>query len=230
GDYWRPWHPEKMSHLPDRPLFTMGKGATMSMGIIVAHKSVPLPTVLENLWEAEKERAKKLLGGCPADAGPEIPPKDGLCFRVIYGSGNTLEALMKGHLLEPWWDMIHRYCNYDLAPVFNRLAEELPKHAEVTVCDRLCYQAAKAILLRREDQLPHEVQEAILSWLSQWETWAWAASQTDANAIGTTLDDLAALLRFTAFWVSRRRQELNWVGALEQFQFTQPEILEASHV
>ncbi|MEO0377070.1 MAG: type III-B CRISPR-associated protein Cas10/Cmr2, partial [Cyanobacteria bacterium P01_A01_bin.17] len=131
GDYWRPRYPAQMSHLPDRPLFTMGKGATMSMGIIIAHKSVPLPTVLENLWEAEKERAKKLLGGSPPDAGAKIPPKDGLCFRIVYGSGNTLEALMKGHLLELWWEMIKNHPQYDLSPVFNRLAEELPKHVEV---------------------------------------------------------------------------------------------------
>lgn len=216
GDYWRPCYPEKMSHLPDRPLFTMGKGATMSMGIIIAHKSVPLPTVLENLWEAEKERAKKLLGGNPPDAGAKIPPKDGLCFRIVYGSGNTLEALMKGHLLDPWWAMIRRYQKYDLSPVFNRLAEELPKHAAVTKEHSLCCLAAKAILLRREDQLPDDVQKAILGWLAHWETWAWTAKQTDADAIGTSLDNLAALLRFTAFWVSRRRQEMNWVGGLEQ--------------
>lgn len=230
GDYWRPCYPEKMSHLPDRPLFTMGQGVTMSMGIIVAHKSVPLPTVLENLWEAEDKRAKELLGGSPTKLGPQIPHKDGLCFRVIYGSGNTLEALMKGHLLEPWWDMIQCYQKYDLSPVFNRLAEELPKHAAITQEDALCCQAAKAILLRREDQLPEEVQKAILNWLSHWEAWAWAASQTNAEAIGVNLDDLAALLRFTAFWVSRRRQELNWVGALQQSDFTQSETLGVSHV
>ena len=234
GDYWRPLYPEQMSHLPDRPLFTMGKGATMSMGIIIAHRSVPLPTVLENLWEAEKDRAKKLLGGCPADAGAKIPPKDGLCFRIVYGSGNTLEALMKGHLLELWWEMIKDYQQYDLSPVFNRLAEELPKHVEVTPSHDLCRQAAQAILLRREDQLSEEVQNAILDWLSEWEAWAWTAQQTatqrQEKAQGTDLKDLAALLRFTAFWVSRRRQELNWVGGLAQPDATESETLEVSHV
>ncbi|HEY9646892.1 MAG TPA: type III-B CRISPR-associated protein Cas10/Cmr2 [Chroococcidiopsis sp.] len=91
GDgYWRPrpgpdgTYPEGIPH---RPLFTMGNTATMSMGVVIAHKSVPLPTVLESLWDAEGDRAKKMAG------------KDGLCFRVIYGVGNTLEALLKGHLL-----------------------------------------------------------------------------------------------------------------------------------
>lgn len=224
--YWKPHHPVP-DNLPDRPLFTMGAGATMSMGIVVAHKSVPLPTVLENLWDAEKEKAKKLIGGNLSSLNGTIPAKDGLCFKVIYGSGNTSEALMKGHLLDPWWEIVeHHKANFDLSPVLNRLAEELPKHAAVTEHHQMCCQAAKAILLRREDRQIEAAEGAILSWISQWEAWAWAAQQTaltrrDAlgrpeKAIGTTLDDLAALLRFTAFWVSRRRQELNWTGSLDQ--------------
>ena len=239
--YWHPPNPlpEDMKHLPNRPLFTMGQGATMSMGIIVAHKSVPLPTVLENLWEAESEQAKKLLGGGVDQAGKPVRAKDGLCFRVIYGSGNKLEALMKGHLLDLWWEMAQR-CEtpcvkdrIDISPVLNRLAEELPKHAAVTECDRLCRQAASAILLRREDQLPEEVQTAILTWLESWETWAWAARQTAAqrreSAKGTEIKDLANLLRFTAFWVSRRTQELAWVPPSGQANSTQSETQEVSH-
>lgn len=224
--YWKPRQPVP-DNLPDRPLFTMGAGATMSMGIVVAHKSVPLPTVLENLWDAEKEKAKKLIGGRLPGSNGTIPAKDGLCFRVIYGSGNTSEALMKGHLIKPWWEIIKQHeASFDLSPVLNRLAEDLPKHAVVTETHQMCCQAAKAILLRREDRQIENAENAILSWISQWEAWAWAARQTaktqrDAlgrpeKALGTSLDDLAALLRFTAFWVSRRRQELNWTGALEQ--------------
>ena len=217
--YWQPPKPAP-DNLPNRPLFTMGEGATMSMGIIVAHKSVPLSTVLENLWEAEKEQAKKMLGGTTAEGEKPIPAKDGLCFRVVYGSGNTLEAMMKGHLIDPWWKIAeyHKYSNFDLSPVFNRLAEDLPKHAAVTEHHQLCKQAAEAILLRREDQLPEEVTDLILNWLSLWEQWAWAAKQTanpSEKAKGTEMTDLAALLKFTAFWISRRRQELEWVDALE---------------
>lgn len=222
------WHPPQNGapHLPQRPLFTMGEGATMSMGIVIAHKSVPLPTVLENLWEAEKERAKKMLGGKLDDDETPIPNKDGLCFRVVYGSGNTLEAMMKGHLLDDWRKMVeyHDSANFDLSPVFNRLAEDLPVHAAVTEKHQLCKQAAQAILLRREDQLPDKVKTAILTFLSNWETWAWAAiqqakqsSNSSEKAKGTSMDDLAALLKFTAFWISRRRQELNWVDGLAQF-------------
>jgi CRISPR-associated protein Cmr2 len=103
------WHPKKnLPGIPNRPLFTMGKDATMSLGIVIAYKSVPLPTVLETLWTAEKERAKKMSGAVGKEKVEPIPVKDGLCFRVIYGSGNVLEALMKGHLLQAWWDLIKK--------------------------------------------------------------------------------------------------------------------------
>ena len=144
GGYWQ-WNNENPNQtprpddIPQRPLFTMGEEATMSLGIVIAHKSVPLPTVLEKIWDAEKERAKKLIGGRISE-DESIPDKDGLCFRVIYGSGNTLEAFMKGHLLEGWWNFINesqKYENFDLSPVLYRLAEELPRRAEVTESDEL---------------------------------------------------------------------------------------------
>ena len=48
GGYWFPKHETvNFSSLESRPYFTMGKEATMSIGIVIAHKSVPLPTVLE---------------------------------------------------------------------------------------------------------------------------------------------------------------------------------------
>lgn len=217
--YWQPKAPVP-DNLPDRPLFTMGEGATMSMGIVVAHKSVPLPTVLENLWDAEKEKAKKLIGGQLPNSQQTIAAKDGLCFKVIYGSGNTSEALMKGHLLEPWWNIVEHYqASFDLSPVLNRLAEDLPKHAAVSEHHQMCTYAAKAILLRREDRQIELAEAAILGWITQWEAWAWAAQQnaltSSSKAIGTSLEDLSALLKFTAFWISHRRQELSWTDSLQ---------------
>ncbi len=137
----------------DRPYFTMGKDATMSLGVVIAHKSVPLPTVLETLWSAEKERAKKITG------------KDGLCFRVIYGSGNVLEALMKGSLLPKWWSFVRDYRfktkkelsavdseQIDLSPLLHRLAEELPRHACITPEDKLIVKAAQVIIDKRDSR------------------------------------------------------------------------------
>ncbi len=234
GGYWLPGQnlPENSS-IKHRPLFTMGEGATMSMGIVVAHKSVPLPTVLETLWEAEKERAKKLPGT------KEIPAKDGLCFRVIYGGGNVLEALMKGHLLPSWWQLIKHYptAAEDLSPVFYRLAEELPKHAFVTEKSRLLSKAAKVILMRRDNPLPEDQELAIMAWLDEWEDWAknvgqksdekpentdsvgakhsgeqsLAGQKPDEKPIGTSVEDLSRLLRFTAFWLDKMALLNDWI-------------------
>ncbi|EFA68325.1 type III-B CRISPR-associated protein Cas10/Cmr2 [Cylindrospermopsis raciborskii] len=221
GGYWF-WKNEETQPLeiPRRPLFTMGKDATMSLGVVIAHKSVPLPTVLESIWDAEKERAKKLSGVKEKrqdSLGDEIiyPNKDGLCFRVIYGSGNTLEALMKGHLLPLWWNFLQAYQEVDFSPVLYRLSEELPRHAEVTKDSFMFRKAAQAILVSRDQQLAEEVENALLGWLDAWEQWAWGAKETaresgEGEVLGTKSEDLANLLRFSAFLVSRRQQEVSW--------------------
>ena len=232
GGYWHPQFSENQkSSLPQRPLFTMGEGATMSAGIVIAHKTVPLPTVLESLWTAEKDRAKKLSG------------KDGLCFRVIYGGGNQLEAVMSGELLADWWESIKDFGEYrdKLAPVFYRLAEELPRRALLTNgSTSLFAEAAEVIMNRREN---HEALtqnlEAIKRWLTGWEDWAVKILRTqfggslahegkepwedtylsilrgDPTAqtlpLGTHPDDLGQLLRFTAFWIDRRVERWNWI-------------------
>lgn len=205
GGYWQAKNIAGKG-LPDRPLFTMGQDATMSVGIAIAYKSVPLPTVLETLWTAEKDRAKKL------------PGKDGLCFRVIYGGGNVLEALMKGHLLESWWKFIALTTpELDLSPMLYRLAEELPRRATVTECDRLFCQAAgviwdKSDLGQATDY--SQVKDALLNWLGAWENWAWEATEKwekrqdpdEKPPLGIGADDLGKLLRFTAFWVAKNLQ------------------------
>lgn len=205
GGYWQAKNIADKG-LPDRPLFTMGKDATMSVGIVIAYKSVPLPTVLETLWTAEKDRAKKL------------PGKDGLCFRVIYGGGNVLEALMKGHLLESWWNFISLTTpELDLSPMLYRLAEELPRRATVTECDRLFYQAAGVIWDKSELGQTTDysrVKDALLNWLGEWENWAWEATEkwekrqdpSEKPPLGIGADDLGKLLRFSAFWVAKRLQ------------------------
>ncbi|GJD21288.1 Crm2 family CRISPR-associated protein [Rivularia sp. IAM M-261] len=158
------WYPsEQVKGLPKRPHFTMGEAATMSAGIVIAHKSVPLPTVLKSLWEAEGDRAKK------------ITKKDGLCFRVIYGGGNQLEALMKGKLLAEWWDWVKEYKQYkeNLAPLLYRLAEELPRRASVTKNSRLFAKVARVIMNSRDNinQDINGVFDKIEGWLDNWENW-----------------------------------------------------------
>ena len=223
------WYPkpgvEQVKELPQRPHFTMGKGATMSAGVIFAHKSVPLPTVLESLWEAESGRAKKITG------------KDGLCFRVIYGGGNQLEALMKGRLLDKWWDWVKDYEDYQdkLAPLLYRLAEELPRRASITENHDLFSKAARVIMDNRDSdkQLVKEFNK-IEQWLKDWEDWVkevievWAKDNLEnsgslsfeykiqeiynskSKPVGIEPEDLGKILRFTAFWVDKRVERWNW--------------------
>jgi CRISPR-associated protein Cmr2 len=218
------WHPNFKSDsarefLPNRPLFTMGKGATMSMGIVLAYKTVPLPTVLESLWQAESERAKKM------------PGKDGLCFNVIYGGGNRLEALMNGGLLTSWWDCVRDYATYGdkLSPVLYKLAEILPKRAMVTETGQLFAEAATVVMMGRDDQLDNFKQ--IKTWLNKWEDWArgclkrhfkndnWEQQylavlkepwKYEPLPPGCHPDDLGNILRFTAFWVDKRVERYQW--------------------
>ncbi|MEB3355949.1 MAG: type III-B CRISPR-associated protein Cas10/Cmr2 [Synechococcales bacterium] len=215
--YWHPHFKREESSdvgLPNRPLFTMGQGATMSLGIVIAYKSVPLPTVLETLWSAEKERAKALQGVRSVDGLPRIPSKDGLCFRVIYGSGNVLEAVMKGHLLEPWWAFLQSNgLDEDLSPLLYRLADAFPRHACLTP-DRQMFARVTEVVLQRRDR-PLKNEETLIQWLNQWEQWACAVQQQAGNPdpppLGTGTTDLAALLRFTAFWIDRMAQYRRWV-------------------
>ncbi|NER34260.1 MAG: type III-B CRISPR-associated protein Cas10/Cmr2 [Oscillatoria sp. SIO1A7] len=209
GGYWRPTEkllsrsvPGERSKLQDRPYFTMGKGATTSAGIVIAHKSVPLPTVLESLWTAEKERAKK------------IPGKDGLCFRVIYGSGNTLEALMKGTLLERWWRFMEKIPETNLSPILYRLAEELPRRGSVTRFFYLFYKAARAILEKSDAaaNLDEDTRRALLVWLILWERWARTTNKNSENNLGTRPEDLGTILRFSAFWCDKMERQDKWVN------------------
>lgn len=101
GDYWR-WNDDREFRpkiLPSRPLFTLGDGATISFGVVIAHHSVPLAIALGELWEAEAE-AKKHQYVRQSDA--ETLKKDAVQVRVLYGNGNTLAATAKYDVLDTW--------------------------------------------------------------------------------------------------------------------------------
>jgi len=93
GDYWR-WSSEE-SPVAKRPLFTMGSNASISFGIVIAHHSVPLAIALEEMWDAEKEGAKK-------HESPDGKQKDAVQVRVIYGNGNILKATCKFDTFSQW--------------------------------------------------------------------------------------------------------------------------------
>jgi CRISPR-associated protein Cmr2 len=99
GNYWR-WKGENVSNnLAKRPLFTMGKDATISFGVVIAHHSVPLAISLENLWEAEEEAKKH--------QALNNDKKDAVQVRVIYGNGNILKATTKFNTFEKWHQLLN---------------------------------------------------------------------------------------------------------------------------
>lgn len=235
GGYWRPQFGAGAADglLPNRPLFTMGEGATMSVAIAIVHKSVPLPTVLETIWDAEKNRAKKLPRAHLGETEPfnesgllGTQAKDGICFRVLFGSGNQLEALMKGDLLPLWWQFLQSAIDQDWSPILHRLAEELPKHGVFTREDRLFEQATTLLLSRRDRLVNAEAQSALLRWITAWERWAYYAnpehqregtsressqvSETTPKHLGTQPEDLRQLLRLSAFWLDKIEQRRRW--------------------
>ncbi len=99
GNYWR-WKDENLpENLAKRPLFTMGKDATISFGVVIAHHSVPLAIALENMWEAEKEAKDH--------KSPKNERKDAVQVRVIYGNGNILKATTKFDTFEKWHQLLN---------------------------------------------------------------------------------------------------------------------------
>ncbi len=99
GDYWR-WNSGDLpKNIQERPLFTMGRCATISFGIVLAHHSVPLAIALENLWQAE-ESAKD-------HKTPNNQEKDAVQVRVLYGNGNVLKATAKFEVFDSWRSLLN---------------------------------------------------------------------------------------------------------------------------
>jgi CRISPR-associated protein Cmr2 len=80
----------------------MGRNASISFGIVIAHHSVPLAIALENLWEAEDEAKDHvyLKDG-------EKHQKDAVQVRVLYGNGNILKATSKFDVFNQWRSLIN---------------------------------------------------------------------------------------------------------------------------
>jgi CRISPR-associated protein Cmr2 len=99
GNYWCWKEDTPPQQVAARPLFTMGSDATISFGITIAHHSVPLAIALENLWEAEKDGAKK-------HRSPNGSQKDAVQIRVLYGNGNILKATAKFGVFNQWRSLL----------------------------------------------------------------------------------------------------------------------------
>ncbi|MDS3861701.1 type III-B CRISPR-associated protein Cas10/Cmr2 [Thermosynechococcaceae cyanobacterium BACA0444] len=128
GDYWRWKTSEVPANLSTRPLFTMGKFATISFGIVIAHHSVPLAIALENLWEAEKEAKEHY---CETVQEKKPKKKDAVQTRVMYGNGNILNATAKFDTFHQWQSLltVNQTLETDLEPaLFEQAATVWQQH------------------------------------------------------------------------------------------------------
>lgn len=99
GHYWQ-------ADRFDRPLFTMGKNATISFGLVIAHHSVPLAIALENLWEAEEGAKDHEYEDFALEGKERKKKKDAVQLRVIYGNGNILKATCKFDTFRAWQQLL----------------------------------------------------------------------------------------------------------------------------
>ena len=114
-----PYKERGVREISKRPLFTMGRNATISFGIVISHHSVPLAITLENMWEAEKE-AKKYVS-------PNKHKKDAVQVRILYGNGNTLKATAKFDIFHQWQELIQVHPTIE-ASLFEQATNLWEKH------------------------------------------------------------------------------------------------------
>jgi CRISPR-associated protein Cmr2 len=135
GHYWN-WQGESHpQNLPKRPLFTLGKKASISFGVVIANQGVPLAIALEQLRKAE-EAAKEHAYPNKEHAYPNSDPngkplvKDAVQVRVIYGNGNILKATAKFDTFSQWKALLNfadQHPNLDAA-LFEQAAEIWDQH------------------------------------------------------------------------------------------------------
>lgn len=128
GNYWR-WRCQATypRSLANRPLFTLSKMATISFGIVVAHPTIPLDFVLENMWDAQQEAKQHqiLLDG-------KIQSKDAVQVRVLYENGNVLPATAKFSVFHQWQQLIRVTKNLE-SSVFEEISVIWHQHPPPTI-------------------------------------------------------------------------------------------------
>nr|WP_155707138.1 type III-B CRISPR-associated protein Cas10/Cmr2 [Gloeocapsopsis dulcis] len=172
GDYWQ-WcrgeiKRDRNGHplLSTRPLFTMGREATISFGLVIAHHSVPLAIALENLWDAEKEGAKK-------HQSPDGKTKDALQVRVLYGNGNVLQATSKFDVFHQWQSLLQfqsQYPDIELDPaLFEQAAQMWEQHPAPNGAAISCWAQAfcqQRELFKQNDSAKVEFQQLLSEYLT----------------------------------------------------------------
>ncbi len=202
GNYWK-------SDQFSRPLFTMGKYATISFGIVIAHHFVPLAIALESLWKAEgkEEGAKghKYHSSCSlTNKKEQFNQKDAVQIRVIYGNGNILKSTAKFETFHQWQKLV----KLDLEPSLFEQAANLWEQHPIPV-----YQAIepwiKAFCNRRE-QLRNDKNGDFEEALADFIKHLWLTTPSDDLE-----KEVKNWLKLTAF-VKRNRKILDLKKELKQ--------------
>ncbi|MCT7952252.1 type III-B CRISPR-associated protein Cas10/Cmr2 [Ancylothrix sp. C2] len=166
GHYWRWDGGELPKYLSERPLFTMGKKATISFGIVIAGHSVPLAIALENRWEAEDEAKEH--------ESPNGDKKDAVQVRVIYNNGNVLKATAKFDAFKLWKNLIS-LDNLDAA-IFEQVAEVWSQHP--APLEKAIQPWTQAFCSRRE-QLPGDTTGDFQRCLAEFIEALWDSTQPE---------------------------------------------------
>lgn len=217
GDYWQYQNNNSPfskggkggSSLAKRPLFTMGKEATISFGIVIAHHSVPLAISLENLWSAEEEaKEHEYFSHYNDNNKPCYKPKDAVNVRVIYGNGNILKATAKFEVFNQWRKLLE--FNLDSA-IFEQTGQLLEAHP--IPIESAIDNWTKAFCNRREKlNLDKEKAKDFQQELSNFFTLIWETNKLDStqdkediNKMETYRDQqLINWLKITAFVIRNR--------------------------
>jgi CRISPR-associated protein Cmr2 len=199
GDYWQ-WEGEKPpENLSKRPLFTMGKWATISFGIVIAHHSVPLAIALENLWEAEKKAKEHAYKGFD---GKKVK-KDAVQVRVLYGNGNILKSTAKFDVFYQWQKLLE--LNLD-ASIFEQAATIWEQHPAPV--KEAIFPWTKAFCSRREN-LSEKQTEQIQKELGNFLDSLWQTTENTPEVLNKTINNWLKLAAFMT-----RKREIKIGGSI----------------
>ena len=169
----------------------MGKRATISFGIVIAHHSVPLPIALENLWEAEKKAKEHAYKGFD---GKKVK-KDAVQVRVLYGNGNILKSTAKFDVFYQWQKLLE--LNLD-ASIFEQAATIWEQHPAPV--KEAIFPWTKAFCSRREN-LSEKQTEQIQKELGNFLDSLWQTTENTPEVLNEAINNW---LKLAAFMTRKR--------------------------
>lgn len=203
GDYWR-WQGSSIPRdsdgrplLSTRPLFAMGKEATLSFGLAIAHHSVPLAIALENLWEAEEEAKTHEVSTEDTENNQQKKhAKDAVQVRILYGNGNILKATAKFDAFYQWKKLLEEEPNLE-SGLFEQVATIWKQHPAPQLEAIAPWTHA---FCQRREQLPEAQQASFRQHLSRFLYCLWQTTPDDQK-----YEEVQNWLKVAAFILRNRK-------------------------